>query len=75
MEARAQQLAFLQSQGVIGEGIQRRLRFDDGRSRTCSAPRQLTKSYAVASVPMMIVNGKYSTSVSEAGGTDAAARR
>ena len=37
---------------------------------TCSAPSRLTASYAVASVPLMIVNGKYSTSVSQAGSTD-----
>jgi hypothetical protein len=29
----------------------------------------LTKKYAIANVPVLIVNGKYSTSVGEAGGT------
>ena len=68
VEARALQLAFLESQGVIGEGIQRRLRFDDGRGQRAARRDTHQELRGRQRADVMIVNGKYSTSVSEAGG-------
>jgi len=68
VEARAEQRAFLGSQGVSEKDFNAAY---DSMSVATNLMRaeDLTKKYAVANVPVMIVNGKYSTSVSEAGGT------
>ena len=69
VDARAQQLAFLQSQGVSAKDFNAAY---DSMTVAVNMQRaeQLTKSYAIANVPTLIVNGKYSTSVGEAGGTE-----
>lgn len=68
VEARAEQLAFLGSQGVSEKDFNAAY---DSMSVAANVRRaeDLTKKYAIANVPVMIVNGKYSTSVGEAGGT------
>jgi len=68
VEARAEQLAFLKSQGVSEKDFN--AAYDSMTVATnVMRAEDLTKKYAVANVPILIVNGKYSTSVSEAGGT------
>jgi len=68
VEARAEQLAFLGSQGVSEKDFN--AAYDSMTVATnLMRAEDLTKKYAVANVPILIVNGKYSTSVSEAGGT------
>ena len=69
MEARAQQLAFLQSQGVSEKDFNAAY---DSMTVAVNMQRaeELTKKYAIGNVPTLIVNGKYSTSVGEAGGTE-----
>jgi protein dithiol oxidoreductase (disulfide-forming) len=68
-EARAQQLAFLQSKGVTEKEFNAAY---DSMTVAANVQRaeQLTKNYAIGSVPTLIVNGKYSTGVGEAGGTE-----
>jgi len=69
MEARAQQLAFLVSKGVAEKDFNAAY---DSMTVAVNMQRaeQLTKNYAIANVPTLIVNGKYSTGVGEAGGTE-----
>lgn len=68
VEARAEQRAFLGSQGVSEKDFNAAY---DSMSVATNLMRaeDLTKKYAVSNVPVMIVNGKYWTSVSDAGGT------
>jgi thiol:disulfide interchange protein DsbA len=68
VEARAGQLAFLESQGVLAKEFNAAY---DSMTVAANVRRaeDLTKKYAIANVPIVIVNGKYSTSVGEAGGT------
>jgi protein dithiol oxidoreductase (disulfide-forming) len=68
VEARAGQLAFLVAQGVSEKQFNAAY---DSMSVAANVVRaeDLTKKYAIANVPVLIVNGKYSTSVGEAGGT------
>ena len=66
VEARAVQFAFLNQQGVTEK------EFDAAYDSMSVASNMLraeeyTKKFAIASVPIMVVNGKYMTSVSEAG--------
>jgi protein dithiol oxidoreductase (disulfide-forming) len=65
-EARALQLAFLRDHGVTEKAFNAAY---DSKEVAANLERaeQLMRAYAVGSVPLMIVNGKYSTSVSEAG--------
>jgi thiol:disulfide interchange protein DsbA len=66
VQARAMQLAFLVSQGVTETEFN--TAYDSMTVATnMLRAEDLTKKYAVASVPTLIVNGKYSTSVAEAG--------
>ena len=69
LEARAQQLAFLESKGVTEKEFNAAY---DSMTVAVNMQRaeQLTKNYAIANVPTLIVSGKYSTSVGEAGGTE-----
>ena len=69
LEARAQQLAFLESKGVTEKEFNAAY---DSMTVAANMQRaeQLTKNYAIANVPTLIVSGKYSTSVGEAGGTE-----
>jgi protein dithiol oxidoreductase (disulfide-forming) len=69
MEARAQQLAFLESKGVMEKEFNAAY---DSMTVAVNMQRaeQLTRNYAIASVPTLIVSGKYSTSVGEAGSTE-----
>ena len=66
VEARAMHLAFFSSQGVSEKDFNAAY---DSMSVAANILRaeELTKKYAVESVPIMIVNGKYATSVTEAG--------
>jgi thiol:disulfide interchange protein DsbA len=69
VEARAMQLVFLSAQGVNES------RFNSAYDSMSVASNMLraeefTKKFAVGNVPVMIVNGKYMTSVSEAGSED-----
>ena len=66
VEARALQFAFLNREGVTDK------EFDAAYDSMSVASNMLraeeyTKKFAVANVPVMVVNGKYMTSVSEAG--------
>ena len=66
VEARAQQLAFLKREGVTEK------EFDaayDSMSVASNVLRaeDFTRKFAVGSVPVMVVNGKYMSSVDEAG--------
>ena len=66
LEARAMQLAFLLTQGVTEKDFD--AAYDSMTVATnMRRAEDLTKKYNVANVPTMIVNGKYSTSLSEAG--------
>lgn len=67
VEARAMHLAFFTSQGVTGKDFNAAYDSVSVASNLLRA-EELTKRFAVASVPIMVVNGKYSTSVTEAGG-------
>jgi thiol:disulfide interchange protein DsbA len=68
VEARAGQFAFLTSHGVSEKEFN--AAYDSMTVATnVLRAEDLTKKYAVANVPVLIVNGKYSTSVGEAGGT------
>jgi thiol:disulfide interchange protein DsbA len=69
LEARAMQLAFLVTQGVTEKDFN--AAYDSMTVATnMGRAEDLTKKYNVANVPTMIVNGKYSTSLSEAGGAE-----
>ena len=67
VNARADQLAFLSSQGVSEKDFNAAY---DSMTVAANVVRaeDLTKKYAIATVPILIVNGKYSTSEGEAGG-------
>lgn len=67
-DARAMQAAFLAANGVSAKDFNAAY---DSMSVEANVRRaqNLTELYAVASVPLVIVNGKYSTGVAEAGGT------
>jgi protein dithiol oxidoreductase (disulfide-forming) len=68
-EARAMQLAFARENGISEK--QFNAAYDSPAvAANLDRARLLTGSYEVASVPTMIINGTYSTSVSQAGGTD-----
>jgi thiol:disulfide interchange protein DsbA len=68
LDARAQQLAFLESKGVTEKEFNAAY---DSMTVAVNMQRaeQLTKNYSIANVPTLIVSGKYSTSVGEAGST------
>jgi thiol:disulfide interchange protein DsbA len=68
VDARAQHLAFLGAHGVPEKDFNAAY---DSMTVVTNMLRaeDLTRKYAIANVPVMIVNGKYSTSVGEAGGT------
>jgi len=69
VQARAIHLAFFESKGVSEKDFNAAY---DSMSVAVNMQRaeQLTKNFAIANVPTLIVNGKYSTSVGEAGGTE-----
>jgi thiol:disulfide interchange protein DsbA len=68
-QARALQLAFFKEQG-IGEA-QFNEAYDSAEvAKNVELAERLTAGYEVASVPTMIVQGAYSTSVSQAGGEE-----
>jgi protein dithiol oxidoreductase (disulfide-forming) len=67
LEARAQHRAFLAAEGVSEKDFDAAYDSMSVASNVLRA-EDLTKKYAVGNVPVMIVNGRYSTSVSEAGG-------
>jgi thiol:disulfide interchange protein DsbA len=66
VEARAMQFAFLSGQGITETRFN--AAYDSMTVATnMTRAEEYTKQFAVASVPLMIVNGKYITSVSDAG--------
>jgi thiol:disulfide interchange protein DsbA len=66
LEARALQYGFLSTQGVTQKDFD--AAYDSMTVATnMTRAEEFTKKFAVASVPVMVVNGKYMTSVSEAG--------
>jgi len=69
VEARAMHVTFLESKGITEKEFNSAY---DSMTVAVNVQRaeQLTKNYAIANVPTMIVNGKYSTGVGEAGGTE-----
>jgi thiol:disulfide interchange protein DsbA len=69
LEARALQLAFLETKGVTEKDFNAAY---DSMSVATNVQRaeQFTRNYAIGNVPTLIVNGKYSTGVGEAGGTE-----
>lgn len=69
VDARALQLAFFESVGVSEKDFNAAY---DSMTVAMNVQRaeQLTKNFAIANVPTLIVNGKYSTTVGEAGGTE-----
>jgi protein dithiol oxidoreductase (disulfide-forming) len=66
LEARAQHQAFLAAEGVTEKDFNAAYDSMSVASNVLRA-EDLTRKYAVENVPLIIVNGKYSTSVSEAG--------
>ncbi|HET9864146.1 MAG TPA: thiol:disulfide interchange protein DsbA/DsbL [Steroidobacteraceae bacterium] len=68
-EGRAQQLAFFKENGVSEQEFNAAYDSPEVQANVRKA-RQLTESYGIASVPTMIVAGTYSTSVSQAGGSN-----
>jgi len=69
LEARAKQQAFLATQGVSEKDFNAAYDSMTVASNMLRA-EDLTKKYAISSVPTLIVNGKFSTSVAEAGGAE-----
>lgn len=68
-QARALQLAFLKQNGVTEQ--QFNTAYDSAEVlNNVARAQKLTGRYEVASVPLIIINGTYSTSVSQAGGTN-----
>jgi thiol:disulfide interchange protein DsbA len=69
VEARAMHLHFFESKGITEKEFNAAY---DSMTVAANLQRaeQLTKKYAIASVPTLIVNGKFSTGVAEAGGTE-----
>jgi protein dithiol oxidoreductase (disulfide-forming) len=67
LEARAQHLAFLTAEGVTEKDFNAAYDSMSVASNILRA-EDLTRKYVIETVPVLIVNGKYSTSVSEAGG-------
>jgi thiol:disulfide interchange protein DsbA len=66
VEARALQFGFLSTQGVTEKEFD--AAYDSMTVATnMMRAEEFTKKFAVGSVPVMVVNGKYMTSVSEAG--------
>jgi thiol:disulfide interchange protein DsbA len=69
-EARAIQLAFLKEHGVSEKAFNDA--YDSPQvAANLQRAEELTKTYQIGFVPAMIVNGKYSTGVSQAGGSGA----
>jgi thiol:disulfide interchange protein DsbA len=69
-EARALQLAFLKEHGVTEKAFNDA--YDSPQvAANLQRAEELTKTYLIGAVPTMIVNGKYSTGVSQAGGSGA----
>ena len=66
VEARALQFAFLNREGVTDKEFNAAYDSMSVASNVLRA-EEFTKKFAVANVPVMVVNGKYITSVSEAG--------
>lgn len=67
IDARALQFAFLNAHGVSQKDFD--AAYDSmSVASNVSRAEALTKKFVVGSVPLMIVNGKYSTGVNEAGG-------
>jgi len=68
-QARAQQLAFFESKGISAKDFNAAY---DSMSVAVNMQRAelLTRNFAIANVPTLIINGKYSTSVGEAGSTE-----
>ena len=66
LEARALHLAFLKNEGVTEQEFNAAYDSMTVASNMLRA-EEFTRKYAVESVPIMVVNGKYVTSVSEAG--------
>jgi thiol:disulfide interchange protein DsbA len=68
-EARAMHLAFFESKGISEKEFNAAY---DSMTVAVNLQRaeQLTRNYAIANVPTLIVNGKYATGVGEAGGTE-----
>jgi thiol:disulfide interchange protein DsbA len=66
-EARALQLAFLRQHGVTEQAFNSAYDSPEVASNLQRA-EEYTRDYQVSSVPVMFVNGKYTTSASEAGG-------
>ena len=68
-QARALQLAFLKQHGVTEQ--QFNAAYDSAEVlNNVARAQKLTGRYEVASVPMIIINGTYATSVSQAGGVN-----
>lgn len=67
--ARAQQMNFLKEHGITEKAFNEAY---DSTAVTAQLQRaeQATASYQVATVPLLIVNGKFTTSVSQAGGAN-----
>lgn len=66
VEARAMQFAFFNREGVTEKEFD--AAYDSMTVATnMTRAEEFTKKFAVASVPIMVVNGKYVTSISEAG--------
>ena len=68
-QARALHFAFLKQHGVTEQQFNAAYDSADVLNNVRRA-RTMTGRYEVASVPVVIINGTYSTSVSQAGGTD-----
>ena len=68
-QARALQLAFLKKHGVTDQQFNAAYSSEQVRNEVQRA-QQLTYRYEVPSVPTIVVNGTYSTSVSQAGSTE-----
>jgi len=69
-QARALHLAFLKEHGVTEKAFNDA--YDSPQvAANLQRAEELTKAYMIGSVPTMIVNGKYSTGVSQAGGSGA----
>lgn len=66
LEARAQQLSFVTAEGVTEKDFNAAYDSMTVASNMLRA-EDLTRKYQIQSVPVLIVNGRYSTSVSEAG--------
>ena len=65
---RKMQLDFATANGISADGLQQGVGLVHRQRETCSVPSSSPQRYQVAGVPLVVINGKYTTDVGDAGG-------